>query len=40
MIRAHRVDDVRRAEAAAMQRVPEGALMQRAAAALADGRGR
>ncbi|HEX3002596.1 MAG TPA: NAD(P)H-hydrate epimerase [Angustibacter sp.] len=35
MIRAHRVDDVRRAEAAAMQRVAEGALMQHAAAALA-----
>ncbi|MGN6299606.1 MAG: NAD(P)H-hydrate epimerase [Angustibacter sp.] len=35
MIRAHRVDDVRRAEAAAMERVADGALMQHAAAALA-----
>lgn len=35
MIRAHRVDDVRRAEATAMARVPEGALMQRAATGLA-----
>jgi hydroxyethylthiazole kinase-like uncharacterized protein yjeF len=35
VIRAHTVEAVRRAEAAAMARVPEGALMQRAAAALA-----
>ncbi len=35
MIRAHTVDDVRRAEAAAMARLPDGALMQRAAAGLA-----
>ncbi|MFZ5871037.1 MAG: NAD(P)H-hydrate epimerase, partial [Actinomycetota bacterium] len=35
MIRAHRVDDVRRAEQAAMRGVPDGALMQRAAAGLA-----
>lgn len=35
MIRAHRVDDVRRAEQAAMRAVPDGALMQRAAAGLA-----
>lgn len=32
---AHRVDQVRAAEAAVMQRLPEGALMQRAATALA-----
>jgi hydroxyethylthiazole kinase-like uncharacterized protein yjeF len=35
MISAHSIDAVRRAERAAMQHVPEGALMQRAAAALA-----
>ncbi|GAA5112734.1 bifunctional ADP-dependent NAD(P)H-hydrate dehydratase/NAD(P)H-hydrate epimerase [Alloalcanivorax gelatiniphagus] len=35
MLRAHTVEDVRRAEAAAMARLPEGALMQRAAAGLA-----
>ena len=35
MLRAHTVDDVRRGEAAAMARLPDGALMQRAAAALA-----
>ncbi len=35
MIRAHGVAAVRRAEAAAMERLPEGVLMQRAAAALA-----
>ena len=35
MLRAHLVEDVRRAEAAAMARLPEGALMQRAAAGLA-----
>ncbi len=34
MIRAYPVDAVRRAEAAAMQRLPEGTLMQRAAAGL------
>ncbi|GAB3018917.1 bifunctional NAD(P)H-hydrate repair enzyme [Nocardioides flavus (ex Wang et al. 2016)] len=35
MLRAHTVEDVRRAEAAAMALLPEGALMQRAAAGLA-----
>jgi len=35
MLRAHTVADVRRAEADAMARLPEGALMQRAAAGLA-----
>ena len=35
MLRAHSVDDVRRAEAAAMAHLPDGALMQRAAAGLA-----
>ena len=35
MLRAHTVEDVRRAEAAAMARLPAGALMQRAAAGLA-----
>jgi len=35
VIRAHRVDDVRAAEAALMASVPDGALMQRAAAGLA-----
>ena len=35
MLRAHTVEDVRRSEAAAMVRLPEGALMQRAAAGLA-----
>ena len=35
MLRAHTVDDVRRAETAAMATLPEGALMQRAAAGLA-----
>jgi hydroxyethylthiazole kinase-like uncharacterized protein yjeF len=35
MLRAHLVDDVRRAEAAAMAQLPDGALMQRAAAGLA-----
>lgn len=35
MLRAHTVEDVRRAEAAVMARLPEGALMQRAAAGLA-----
>ncbi|RYC12516.1 NAD(P)H-hydrate dehydratase [Nocardioides zhouii] len=35
MLRAHTVDDVRRAEAAAMADLPDGALMQRAAAGLA-----
>lgn len=35
MFEAHRVDDVRRAEAAAMATAPEGALMQRAAAGVA-----
>lgn len=35
MLRAHTVDDVRRAEAAAMAELPDGALMQRAAAGLA-----
>lgn len=35
MLRAHLVEDVRRAEAAAMSRLPHGALMQRAAAGLA-----
>ncbi|NPD05331.1 NAD(P)H-hydrate dehydratase [Nocardioides sp. zg-1308] len=35
MLRAHLVEDVRRAEAAAMARLPDGALMQRAAAGLA-----
>lgn len=35
MLRAHSVEDVRRAEAAVMARLPEGALMQRAAAGLA-----
>jgi hydroxyethylthiazole kinase-like uncharacterized protein yjeF len=35
MLRAHAVEDVRRAEAAVMARLPEGALMQRAAAGLA-----
>ncbi len=35
MLRAHAVEDVRRAEAAAMAALPEGALMQRAAAGLA-----
>lgn len=34
MLRAHSVEDVRRAEAAVMARLPEGALMQRAAAGL------
>ena len=32
MLRAHRVDDVRRAEALAMAGLPDDALMQRAAA--------
>jgi hydroxyethylthiazole kinase-like uncharacterized protein yjeF len=36
MIRAHRVDDIRAAEAAAMSGLPEGELMQRAARGLAD----
>ena len=35
MLRAHTVEDVRRSEAAAMSRLPDGALMQRAAAGLA-----
>jgi hydroxyethylthiazole kinase-like uncharacterized protein yjeF len=35
VLRAHTVEDVRRAEAAVMARLPEGALMQRAAAGLA-----
>ena len=35
MLHAHLVEDVRRAEAAAMSRLPDGALMQRAAAGLA-----
>jgi hydroxyethylthiazole kinase-like uncharacterized protein yjeF len=35
MLRAHTVEDVRRAEAAAMAHLPDGALMQRAAAGLA-----
>ena len=35
MLRAHTVEDVRRAEAAAMADLPVGALMQRAAAGLA-----
>ena len=35
MLRAHNVDDVRRAEASAMADLPDGALMQRAAAGLA-----
>lgn len=35
MLRAHTVEDVRRAEAAAMAGLPDGALMQRAAAGLA-----
>lgn len=35
MLRAHAVEDVRRAEAALMARLPDGALMQRAAAGLA-----
>lgn len=35
MLRAHTVEDVRRAERAAMARLPDGALMQRAAAGLA-----
>lgn len=35
MLRAHAVEDVRRAEAAAMARLADGALMQRAAAGLA-----
>jgi hydroxyethylthiazole kinase-like uncharacterized protein yjeF len=35
VLRAHTVDDVRRAEQAAMADLPEGALMQRAAAGLA-----
>ena len=35
MLRAHTVEDVRRSEAAAMARVPDGALMQRAATGLA-----
>ncbi|HEY0645059.1 MAG TPA: NAD(P)H-hydrate dehydratase [Nocardioides sp.] len=35
MLRAHTVEDVRRAEAAAMAQLPDGALMQRAAAGLA-----
>ena len=35
MLRAHLVEDVRRAEAAAMAQLPDGALMQRAAAGLA-----
>ena len=35
MLRAHTVDDVCRAEQAAMADLPEGALMQRAAAGLA-----
>lgn len=35
MLRAHTVDDVRRAEQAAMAELPHGALMQRAAAGLA-----
>ena len=35
MLRAHTVEDVRRAEAAAMAALPAGALMQRAAAGLA-----
>lgn len=35
MLRAHTVEDVRRAEAAVMALLPEGALMQRAAAGLA-----
>jgi hydroxyethylthiazole kinase-like uncharacterized protein yjeF len=35
VLRAHTVEDVRRAEAAAMARLPEGALMQTAAAGLA-----
>lgn len=35
MLRAHAVEDVRRAEAAAMERLADGALMQRAAAGLA-----
>jgi hydroxyethylthiazole kinase-like uncharacterized protein yjeF len=35
MLRAHTVEDVRRAEAAVLARLPEGALMQRAAAGLA-----
>ena len=35
MLRAHRVADVREAEAALMAQVPDGALMQRAAAGLA-----
>ncbi|CAB4929124.1 unannotated protein [freshwater metagenome] len=35
MLRAHAVEDVRRAEAAAMARLTDGALMQRAAAGLA-----
>lgn len=35
MLRAHTVEDVRRAEAAAMAQLPAGALMQRAAAGLA-----
>ena len=35
MLRAHAVDDVRRAESAAMDELPDGALMQRAAAGLA-----
>ncbi len=35
MLHAHTVDDVRRAEAAAMTRLPDGSLMQHAAAGLA-----
>ena len=35
MLRAHTIEDVRRAEAAAMADLPDGALMQRAAAGLA-----
>ncbi|MCY7399474.1 MAG: bifunctional ADP-dependent NAD(P)H-hydrate dehydratase/NAD(P)H-hydrate epimerase, partial [Nocardioides sp.] len=35
MLRAHTVENVRRSEAEAMARLPEGALMQRAAAGLA-----
>ncbi len=37
MLRAHTVADIRRAEAAAMSRLPDGVLMQRAAAGLAAG---
>ena len=36
MIRAFRIDDIRAAEAAAMAKLPDGELMQRAAQGLAD----